>query len=277
MVSFSDPCNPEKLLSKQIVQYAASHEFGHALGLEHAMNIDNDLMCSGTCSQTDIQSTPSTLDVKAITVMYDEDGFGSPNILSIDQRGTKLFDDGEIQPTNIKNKISNTSFKTYTSNQYGFSFEFPFNWNLDDDLFQISGADMILEITPNEFSSLVIQVIQFEGNLGYSGLSDNEYLSKLVDDHATFCFSQTLENSEFHCKDYTVNFAEFSDNVYLLKTGTVLMFSDGNSVEKTTFLVTIPKKDATLKVLIEGEKNDFDRQREQLQHFIGSLNFHKIE
>ena len=37
--------------------------------------------------------------------------------------------------------------------------------------------------------------------------------------------------------------------------------------------ITIPKKDTTLKVLIEGEKDDFDRHHEELQHFISSLSF----
>ncbi len=94
----------------------ALHEFAHTLGLGHAFNIDNDLMCSydiypngeekETCSayETTGRVEPSENDVKALLYKYGNDGFSSPN--------RNLFDEGGLRPVFMVTGNFTTDLKT---------------------------------------------------------------------------------------------------------------------------------------------------------------------
>jgi hypothetical protein len=82
-----------------VVYSTALHEFAHALGLGHAFNINNDLMCSAeadingnfvpTCEffETDVEEI-SEADVAALVYKYGIDGFEPPNT---ELRGPRPF------------------------------------------------------------------------------------------------------------------------------------------------------------------------------------------
>ena len=72
-------------LSNQQVVDTAGHEFIHAMGLGHAFNKPGDLMCSRekgvpTCyPEIRKSSTPSSLNLQAVSKIYGTDGFKNPN------------------------------------------------------------------------------------------------------------------------------------------------------------------------------------------------------
>ena len=73
------------------VYSTAMHEFGHSLGLGHAFNMDNDLMCSedtdaagnpvSTCNEytSEGRIEPSEADILALLYKYEKNGFSPPN------------------------------------------------------------------------------------------------------------------------------------------------------------------------------------------------------
>jgi hypothetical protein len=85
--------------SEEVVYSTALHEFAHALGLGHAFNINNDLMCSAevdingnlapTCEffEADVIEI-SEADVAALVYKYGVDGFEPPNT---ELRGPRPF------------------------------------------------------------------------------------------------------------------------------------------------------------------------------------------
>jgi hypothetical protein len=85
--------------SEEVVYSTALHEFAHALGLGHAFNINNDLMCSAevdingnlvpTCEffEADVIEI-SEADVAALVYKYGTDGFEPPNT---ELRGPRPF------------------------------------------------------------------------------------------------------------------------------------------------------------------------------------------
>ena len=84
---------------EEVVYSTALHEFAHALGLGHAFNMNDDLMCSAevdtngnlvpTCEtfQTDVEEI-SEADVAALVYKYGIDGFEPPNT---ELRGPRPF------------------------------------------------------------------------------------------------------------------------------------------------------------------------------------------
>lgn len=108
VVGISDPCNPNQTRSLNEVRSTMAHEFGHALGLEHAYNIDFDLMCSGTCVRDYLSASPSKLNVKALGYIYGEDGFESPNKKSNELSGMKFFGNENISITNSEINVPTT-------------------------------------------------------------------------------------------------------------------------------------------------------------------------
>lgn len=100
VVGTSNPCNPNSPRSLNEVSSTMAHEFGHALGLEHAYNIDFDLMCSGTCDRDYLSASPSKLDVKALGYIYGEDGFEVPNKKSNELSGMKFYGNEKTSTTN---------------------------------------------------------------------------------------------------------------------------------------------------------------------------------
>jgi len=71
--------------SYEIVFGTAAHEFIHAMGLGHAFNSNEDLMCSSengkpTCPDAkNMYNFPSDFNVVAIAELYGKDGFKNPN------------------------------------------------------------------------------------------------------------------------------------------------------------------------------------------------------
>ena len=100
VVGTSNPCNPNSPRSLNEVSSTMAHEFGHALGLEHAYNIDFDLMCSGTCDRDYNLASPSKLNVKALGYIYGEDGFEIPNKKSNELSGMKFYGNEKTSITN---------------------------------------------------------------------------------------------------------------------------------------------------------------------------------
>src|SRR5918999_2771176 len=112
----SNPYSKNNDLPHALVYSTVSHEFGHILGLGHAHNIHEDLMCSieeddengnsfESCYKDRSKKIePSESDIKALIYKYRENGFKTPNReLEVEGEG-----EGEEKQAEYKFKIESS-------------------------------------------------------------------------------------------------------------------------------------------------------------------------
>jgi hypothetical protein len=185
-----------------VVYSTALHEFAHALGLGHAFNINNDLMCSAeadingnlvpTCEffETDVEEI-SEADVAALVYKYGVDGFEPPNT---ELRGPRPFYEvgvsNEPPPTIIGEGQQNLTeppeppqveeWLQYENATYNVQMQYPSGW-----------TQASTDATPDRF----IQVSDFFSPTEADGTSSASFRISIDDSPQSSNVEDYLEES----------------------------------------------------------------------------------
>lgn len=177
------------------------HELGHSFGLGHYMSYDHDVIDSwksGRLAPPTIMIPISPdftrlvgitpLDIEKMVSIYGRNGFGNQNL------------QGEVG-NNFHTIDSPNLVKTYESSKYGFSIQYPADWQIASDS---GNSEQIVSFIDNPNTQYGILDVMLEENDSGVSLTDQEYLDSIKQNLQANCESTSLDKDDVKCYNLTV-------------------------------------------------------------------------
>jgi len=100
------------------------------------------------------------------------------------------------------------NFRNYHNDKFGFSIDYPSNWNVDDELLIDGDTSYIVSFFIDDEYLQTIDVSIQHGDFDFRGLSPSQYVSALEDLEKDFCTSSSYNFEGYRCSNF-----EVSDNL----------------------------------------------------------------
>lgn len=203
---FQEPCYGDMMVSDQLGG-VIKHEMGHGFGLGHYMSTDEDVTLewnqglSPTPSimvQTSYENSDelriSTKDIDKLNDIYGNDGF----ILNSDEEKNLTLENPYLEEQN---------YVDFKNDEYGFTFQYPDKWGVDDNVEVLGDFTGLLSITD--------EIESFNRSLKV-GFHDQSFLKGSTDENI---FEGMIDNEQKNCNDFLAeDFGFDCDNLILLET-----------------------------------------------------------
>jgi hypothetical protein len=220
------PCYGDMMVSDQLGS-VIRHEMGHGLGLGHYMSSDENVTLewnkglSPTPSimvQTSYENSDelriASKDVDKLNDIYGEDGF----FLNSEEEKNLILEN-PYQPE--KNLVD------FKNSDYGFTFQYPDKWGVDDSVETFEDFTGVLYITDEE------ETLNRSFEIGYYDKSllpnsnDDSILDALIDNEKKYCDDFLSEDFDFDCENLILLEAK-TQNGKLGKVYTIIsIWNDG--------------------------------------------------
>jgi hypothetical protein len=194
------PCYGDMMLSEHLGG-VIRHEMGHGFGLGHYMSSDEDVTLEWNKG---LSPTPSIMvetsydnsdelrispkDIEKLMGIYGEDGF-------------VLNSEEEQNLTLVNPYLNEQNYVDFKNNDYGFTFEYPEKWGVDDTVEVFEDFTSVLYLTDNEeVLGREIEVGFYSNPLSTSS-SDDDIFDVLIENEKKYCEDFLAEDYGFDCKN----------------------------------------------------------------------------
>ena len=154
------------------------------------------------------------------------------------------------------------TFNVYTSDEYGFSIEYPTEWFVEDKIIQNDSWIGIVAFTPNlDIWDSFLGVALSQDNFEYKNLHGDQYLDKLIEDYQRECDSVSFTEEGLVCSDFEIIVSDVITedelSAYLLAFSYSEKWPDRDIVDRVYFLWEIPIKSDTWQITFIGTFDDW--------------------
>ena len=257
--------SPNQKYSNSEVAAFAAHEFIHAVGLGHAFNMNNDLMCSveggkPTCpSRSNPEKTPSGLNLDAVAAIYGTNGFTNPNSLVTYKERFYVSNgggSGGAEPVTLPvperptAEIDTAGFQAFRTPE--FSIHHPQDWYVYDYVTNLGAnpgnwesAKSLAEFYDgaDEWYSW-LKVTFYEEDSNAVNNNGRAYLDALEYRMLQECLAASYEYDGYECSNHSIvdsqTLGNAGEEVYLVAETRTDTYSSGESFDTTRGLVSIP-------------------------------------
>lgn len=171
------------------------------------------------------------------------------------------------------NYANATSFNTYQNANYGFSVDYPSGWIVDDEpIHEENWVNIVAFFPQGDFKATSIQVTFVSNDNEFVGLSENEFLNKMVENTKDWCGSTTFYRDGFICKDFVlVDSKLFDNNMHSIAYAFTQTFEDGTTYNKFESLSTYLVGNNSYTILLETATEESFFYASSLVHTIDSF------
>ena len=194
------PCYGDMMLSDHMGG-VIRHEMGHGLGLGHYMSADEEVTLNWNKGLT---PTPSIMvetsyansdelriaptDIDKLLDIYGEDGF----FLNSEEEKNLIL---------VNPYLSEQNYVGITNNDFGFTFQYPEKWGVDDNVEVFEDFTSVLYITDEEDNLDRSFEVGFYNKSLLTGSSDEAILDELIDNEKKYCDEFLAEDFDFNCNN----------------------------------------------------------------------------
>jgi hypothetical protein len=197
---FQVPCYGDMMLSDHLGG-VIRHEMGHGFGLGHYMSSDEEVTLDWNKG---LSPTPSIMvetsydnsdelriapkDIEKLMDIYGEDGF-------------LLNSEEEQNLTLVNPHLNEQNYVDFKNNDYGFTFEYPEKWGVDDTVEVFEDFTSVLYLTDDE------EVLDREIEVGFysnplsTSSYDDDIFDALIENEKKYCEDFLAEDYGFDCEN----------------------------------------------------------------------------
>ncbi len=167
-------------------------------------------------------------------------------------------------------------YQLYKNDQYGFSLEYPNEWNLVEHL---GAAYTIKSVMVSPDNNLQFNFGVLRNNNPYAGITDTEILGDVTGMLRDGCSKATFQSRGFDCtsSQFFTNMSSYH-GVPLYGVGMIWTksFPNGTSLKWTSVWGVLPYGNDVWILAIESSADEFAKYQQEIGHMINSLNVYSI-
>ncbi len=196
----------------------------------------------------------------AIKIIKLGGGEDSPEIIS--EEAIFEFTSNPTTPQSGSTKHTNV----YENEKYGFSIEYPSNWNVSEEELEYTDQTQLVNLFPSQETNFKINVDS--NNLEFKNLGDQEYLDKMTMQDKEECKLISVDDYGFICKNFkplistTINDGKYP--TYLVGYTYTQEYADGSIAEASNLISRIPDGDKDWIITVSSSVDD-------LPHYLGEI------
>ena len=175
------------------------------------------------------------------------------------------------------------TYSLYENQKYGFSIEYPYNWNVDDSIMEIepeldyhSGGISVVGFSSDpDWAGTILDIFFLNNHVSAMNYEGKEYLTELEKELKEFCESDPFAEFGEHCSDYSIIDSKIIEidgkRAYQVIDDATITLPDNFNFRDIAITTDIPLGNNLMSISVISPSSEYPQFEKLIHHSINSV------